>query len=76
LRTALQSERHLLTGKIDFDKEGNILRIKILRSSPSDEVHQLFEETLKEIRSLPNPPKALVENREQFTIYYQLNINY
>lgn len=76
LRTALQSERHLLTGKIDFDREGNILRIKILRSSPSDEVHQLFEETLKGIQGLPNPPKALVEKREQFTIYYQLNINY
>lgn len=76
LRTALQSERHLLTGKVDFDKEGNILRIKILRSSPSDEVHQLFEETLKGIGGLPNPPKALVEKREQFTIYYQLNINY
>ncbi|MCF8060334.1 MAG: hypothetical protein K9K67_13615 [Bacteriovoracaceae bacterium] len=75
LGTALKNERHLLTGKIDFDKEGNILKIKILRSSQSDEVHALFEETLKEIRSLPNPPKALIESRDQFTIYYQLSIN-
>jgi hypothetical protein len=75
LGPALKNEKHLLTGKIDFDKEGNILKIKILRSSKSDEVHHLFEETLKEIRSLPNPPKALVENRNQFTIYYQLSIN-
>lgn len=76
IRAALKTERHLLTGKIDFDKEGNIMRIKILRSSPSDEIHELFEETLKGIRSLPNPPKDLVEKREQFTIYYQLHINY
>ncbi len=76
LRNALSTEKHLLTGKIDFDKEGNIMRIKILRSSQSDEVHELFEETLKGINSLPNPPKDLVEKREQFTIYYQLHINY
>jgi hypothetical protein len=76
LRNALSTEKHLLTGKIDFDKEGNIIRIKILRSSQSDEVHELFEETLKGINSLPNPPKDLVEKRDQFTIYYQLHINY
>lgn len=76
IRTALKTEKHLLTGKIDFDKEGNIMRIKILRSSQSDEIHELFEETLKGIRSLPNPPKDLIEKREQFTIYYQLHINY
>ncbi len=75
IRRALQSERHLLTGKIDFDKEGNILRIKILRSSHNDEVHDLFEKTLREIRTLPNPPKALIEKKDQFTIYYQLRIN-
>lgn len=76
LATALRNERHLLTGKIDFDREGNILRLKILRSSPNDDVHELFEETLRGIRTLPNPPKAMIEGKEIFTIYYQLNINY
>jgi hypothetical protein len=71
----LQSERHLMTGKVIFDKEGNIMRIKILRSSSNDDLHELFETTLKDIRSLPNPPKDLVKNREEFTIYYQLRVN-
>ncbi len=75
VQTAMRTERHLLTGKIDFDREGNILRIKILRSSHNDDIHELFETTLREIRSLPNPPKAIIENKEQFTIYYQLRIN-
>jgi hypothetical protein len=71
----LQSERHLMTGKVIFDKEGNIMRIKILRSSSNDDLHELFETSLKDIRSLPNPPKDLVKNREEFTIYYQLRVN-
>lgn len=75
VQSALRTERHLLTGKIDFDREGNILRIKILRSSHNDDIHELFETTLREIRTLPNPPKAIIENKDQFTIYYQLRIN-
>lgn len=76
IQSTLRNDKHLLTGKIDFDKEGNILRIKILRSSNSDDVHNLFEKTLKEIRSLPNPPDALVDGKDTFTIYYQLSVNY
>ena len=75
VKTALRSERHLLTGRVTFDKEGNIVRIKILRSSQNDDVHRLFEDTLRNIRSLPNPPKAIIEDKDQFNIYYQLKIN-
>lgn len=75
LKNELKSARHLLTGKIVFDKEGHIIKIQILRSSPSDEIHHLFEETLKEIRKLPNPPADLIKKDKNFTIYYQLNIN-
>tara|TARA_R110002072_G_scaffold64203_1_gene159051 strand:- start:23330 stop:24268 length:939 start_codon:yes stop_codon:yes gene_type:complete len=75
LKSELKTANHLLTGKIIFDELGNIIKIQILRSSPSDEIHALFEETLKEIRKLPNPPQDLLKNRKTFTIYYQLNIN-
>ncbi len=75
IQNVLRGERHLLTGRITFDKEGNIVRIKILRSSQNDELHRLFENTLTNIRSLPNPPKAIIEDKDQFNIYYQLKIN-
>ena len=76
LKGPLQRERHALTGRVTFDQQGNIVSIKILKWSKSDEVQELFEETLKSIRSLPNPPKSLLfkENKE-FNIYYQLQIN-
>lgn len=75
INNVLNNEEHLLTGKITFDYEGNITKIRIFRSSTNDDLHALFEETLKEIRSLPNPPKDLVKNKKTFDIYYQLNIN-
>jgi len=74
LQKELTGNTHRLTGRIIFDNQGNIISIKITKWSQSDEIQQLFEDTLKEIRSVPNPPKAIVQNG-QFYIYYQLNIN-
>lgn len=75
LRRTLNSEVHHLTGRVTFDRSGNIVAIKILRWSQDDNLQKLFEETLKEIKSLPNPPNAIIGKDEQFNIYYQLKIN-
>lgn len=75
IKKAIREEKHVLTGKILFDKKGNIVKINILKSSLSDEVHSLFESTLTGIQSLPNPPKMIIEDRDNFTVYYQLSIN-
>lgn len=74
VKGVVQNEAHTLTGRITFDEEGNIVTIKILQSSPNDDIHLLFEETLKGIQRLPNPPKSLIKDG-QLTIYYQLKIN-
>lgn len=68
------SNSHLLIGKIDYDEKGNIIMVKILKSSESDDVHAFFEETLKQLK-LPNPPKSFIKNKKQFTTYYQIQIN-
>lgn len=67
-------KKHLLIGKIDYDVNGNIIMVKILKSSDSDDLHYFFEETLKQLNQ-PNPPKIFTKNRKQFSIYYQLQIN-
>lgn len=74
LKSLLSNEPHRLSGRVVFDEKGNILTISILNGSTYDEVQTLFEKILENIRSLPNPPKALVKNHK-FTIYYRLNIN-
>lgn len=66
--------KHLLIGKIDYDENGNIVTVRILKSSDSDDLHYFFEETLKEMAQ-PNPPKIFTKNRKQFSIFYQIQIN-
>src|SRR5690606_22823904 len=47
IRDPLMNERHFLTARVIFDLEGNIMSIRILRSSPNDDIHNLFEKTLR-----------------------------
>lgn len=75
LRDPLLQQRHFLTARVIFDGEGNIMTIRILKSSPNDDIHQLFERTLRNIRKLPNPPKDLLNKDKTLTIYYQLRVN-
>ncbi len=71
----LRQETHIMTGRVTFDIDGNIVSIKMLKWSGDDNIQKLFEETLKSIRSMPNPPNGLITNDKEFIIYYQLNIN-
>lgn len=66
--------KHLLIGRIDYDEKGNIVTVKILKSSDSDDIHYFFEETLKQL-SLPNPPKSFIKSKKGFSTYYQIQIN-
>lgn len=74
IKNSLMKNRHELSGKIIFDKEGNILSTKVMKWSADDDVQELFDRTLKNLSSLPNPPESLLRDG-QFTVYYQLNIN-
>lgn len=67
-------DSHLLVGKIDYDENGNIIKIQILKSSKSDNVHFFFEEVLKDL-DIKNPPKVIVKDQKEFSIYYQIHIN-
>jgi hypothetical protein len=75
LNKDLPRDKQTLTGKITFDKNGDVVATKIIRWSSDDDIQKLFDETLLNIRTLPNPPRALLEKREEFSIYYQLYIN-
>lgn len=68
------ASKHILLGRIDYDEKGNIILVKILKSSESDNIHYFFEETLKQL-NLPNPPKSFIKSKKQFSTYYQIQIN-
>lgn len=67
-------DSHLLVGKIDYDENGDIIKIQILKSSKSDNVHYFFEEVLKDLE-IKNPPKIIVKDKKEFSVYYQIYIN-
>ena len=68
------TEKHELLGKVEYDENGEIQSIKILKSSVNDDIHYFFEESLKQLR-LPNPPKSKLGKDKTFNIYYLISIN-
>lgn len=74
LKRILERETHDLTGRVVFNEDGDVISIRILKGSPSEDVQDLFEKTLKDLK-LPNPPRDLLRQDKQFVIYYRLKIN-
>ena len=75
LKRHLRAGQFLLTGRVVFSREGEILDVDIIQSVSNHDVNELFERTLQQIGRTPNPPDELVEENDTFTIYYRLGIN-
>lgn len=68
------SARILMTARVTYDTEGNVMQIKMVRWTHVNEIQDLFENVVKDIDQLHNPPKALWEKQGQFSLYYTLEI--
>jgi len=75
LHDTLKNNTFNLIGKMVFDLNGNIVSIKIIKSSTNDQVHELFENTLTNINQIQNPPKIIINDKNQFVLYFHLDIN-
>lgn len=67
--------KHIMTGRVTFDPEGNIKQIKMVRWSKADGLQEMFDEVLKAMDSVPNPPKLLWDKQGEFTVFYNLTVN-
>ncbi len=67
--------RHVMTGRVTFDSDGNIQQIKMVRWTQADGLQDLFNEVLKAMDSVPNPPRPLWDKQGQFTVFYNLTVN-
>lgn len=67
-------ERFLMTARVTYDSEGNVMQIKMIRWTHVNELQNLFENVVKDIDQLHNPPKALWEKQGEFSMYYTLEI--
>jgi hypothetical protein len=68
------SGNYTLIGKLSFNREGETISTRFLKMTGEEDIQQLFENTLMEIRSIPNPPKELISKNGTFSIYYKLRV--
>ncbi len=67
--------KHTMTGRVTFDSEGNIKQIKMVRWTQADKLQSLFEDILKSMIALPNPPKMLRNTNGEFVVFYTLTVD-
>ena len=67
--------KHTMTGRVTFDSEGNIKQIKMVRWTQADKLQSLFEDILKSMIALPNPPKMLRNTSGEFVVFYTLTVD-
>lgn len=66
--------RITMTARISYDKEGNVKQIKMVRWTHEQPMQDLFEDIVKNIDQLHNPPKTLWEKNDEFAMFYTLEI--
>jgi hypothetical protein len=66
--------RMTMTARVTYDPQGNVQQIKMVRWTHVNEVQNLFEDIVKGIDQLHNPPKALWEKNGEFSMFYTLEI--
>jgi len=74
LRFPITRSKQKLSGRVVYDKNGDVLRIETLQYTNIEKLQEFFMKVLKNMSSLPNPPKELLEN-EQFAINFVLTLN-
>jgi hypothetical protein len=67
--------KQVMTGRLTYDRDGNIKQIKMVRWSNIDKLQGFFENVLKDMDTLHNPPQALWDKTGDFSIFFSLVIN-
>lgn len=65
----------IMTARMTFDEKGNVKQIKMIRWTNIDKLQSFFEDVTKGIDQLHNPPKALWEKNNEFSMFFTLEIN-
>jgi hypothetical protein len=71
----MTDSKQVMTGRLTYDEKGNIKQIKMIRWTNVDQLQGFFENVLKDMDTLHNPPTALWEKSGEFSIFFSLVIN-
>ncbi|MBA2405189.1 MAG: hypothetical protein H0V66_10495 [Bdellovibrionales bacterium] len=67
--------KQLMTGRLTYDEKGNLKQIKMIRWTNIDKLQGFFEQVLKRMEVMQNPPKELWQKNGEFTVFVTLQIN-
>lgn len=60
--------------KLVFDESGELIRIEKLQQSDSKILNYYYDEVMYDMNTIPNPPKAIINDQHQFELIFGLNI--
>ncbi len=75
LQFPMTETKQVMTGRLTYDRNGNIKQIKMVRWSNIEKLQGFFENVLKDMDTLHNPPQALWDKTGDFSIFFSLVIN-
>lgn len=70
----MTDRKQKMVGRVVYDRNGNIIKINVLKWAKVAKLQGFFLDVLKEMTSLPNPPDQILKD-DQFTVFYALTIN-
>jgi hypothetical protein len=59
-----------MTARLTYDSEGNVKQIKMIRWTHLNEIQGVFENSMKNLNRLNNPPKMLWSKSGEFNVFY------
>lgn len=75
LHFPMTENKQVMTGRLTYDEKGNIKQIKMIRWSNEERLQGFFENVLKDMDVLHNPPQALWEKQGEFSIFFSFVVN-
>lgn len=74
LNFPMTTDKKKMVGRVIYDKNGNIVRINMMKWTHIPKLQDFFMDVLQEMSTLPNPPKAILKD-DQFTVFFALTVN-
>lgn len=75
IRFPITDTKQVMTGRLTYDEKGNIKQIKMIRWTNEERLQSFFEDVLKDMDVLHNPPQALWEKQGEFSIFFSFVVN-
>lgn len=74
LHFPMTNDKKKMVGRVVYDKNGNIVRINMMKWTNVQKLQDFFMDVLQEMSALPNPPKAILQD-DEFTVFFALTVN-